>query len=73
MMSQAKINATIADRFARWGNFLRSERATPLLIVGLKMPDNKLVITTTEDLRNDEVALLLAEAITMICPGGVNS
>ena len=47
--------------------------ATPLLIVGLKMPDNKLVITTTEDLRNDEVALLLAEAITMICPGGVNS
>jgi hypothetical protein len=56
------------DRFQRWGQFLGSQNATPILMVGLTGEDD-LVITTIEDMSDKQISDLLVVAIRMMARG----
>ncbi len=70
-MTYSEINACITDRFERWGRFLRREGATPVLIVGLKVRDRRLTVSTVEDLSNEQIAEILMGVLVSLKAGAV--
>jgi hypothetical protein len=61
------VDMVIADRFGRWGQFLRERRATPLLMIGLAS-DGQLVVTTCEMEDRDVVSMV--EAVFLMVKAG---
>jgi hypothetical protein len=62
---KVSVGEVIDDRFARWSKLLRSHNATPLLVLSLSHPENHLVVTTCEGIKEEEmleVALALVRA-----------
>jgi hypothetical protein len=60
------VGEVIDDRFARWGELLRLERATPLFVLGLSQPEDKLVVTAPEELSDEQLLELLGAAAALI-------
>lgn len=61
------IPAIIADRFNRWGRFLREQNATPIMVVGLTSgPHSSLVVTTCEEMTDQQIEDTLRSALAMM-------
>jgi hypothetical protein len=63
------IDLAIADRFERWGRFLRAEGATPILVLGLRAADETIVITTLEGMPDGVLTDALVGAVRAIAGG----
>jgi hypothetical protein len=68
-MKPREIDAAIADRFARWGKFLRDRNASPVLIMGLTHPDHQLVITTIDEMTDAQIQEALSAALLSLRAG----
>lgn len=71
-LTDRQIDETISDRFRRWGRFLRRERATPLVVLGLRTGDNTLVVTTCEGTPDELIRDMLVAAAASIARGEVD-
>lgn len=71
-LTPEQIDRVIADRFTRWGRFLRSQGATPIFVLSLRARDNELVITTAEGMPDATLRDALLAAAAAIGEGRVD-
>lgn len=61
------VDAVIEDRFGRWGKFLREQRATPILMVGLTAgPGSAFVVTTCEEMTDSQIEATLRAGLAIV-------
>ena len=61
------IEDVIADRFERWGKFLREQNATPIMMIGLtRGPGSSFVVTTVEDMSDDQIEATLRAGLALM-------
>jgi hypothetical protein len=66
------INAIIAERFYKWGERFRAERATPLLVMGVNPANGNVIITVPEGVGRDEIKGAILAAVALIDKGAVD-
>jgi hypothetical protein len=66
------INAVIAERFYKWGERFRAERATPLLVMGVNPENGNIIITVPEGVGREEIKGAILAAVTLIDKGAVD-
>jgi hypothetical protein len=67
-----EINRIIQDRFRRWGGFLESQLATPIVLIGLRSADNRVIVTTCEEVTDEQILDCLLVAIAALEKGRVS-
>jgi hypothetical protein len=72
-LTDAEIAAVIEDRFGRWGGFLRGQRATPLLVVGLDIEEGRAFVTVPEGVPTGTVIQLLEGALKLARRGEITN
>jgi hypothetical protein len=66
------IERAIADRFGRWGRFLREQGASPLVVLGLRADDETIVVCTVEEMPDGLIMDSLVAAARLIAEGRVD-
>jgi predicted metal-dependent hydrolase len=66
------INAVVAERFYKWGDRFRAERAIPFLALGVNIADGTIMVTVPEGLDRSEIKEALQAALTLIEKGAVD-
>jgi hypothetical protein len=66
------INAVIAERFYKWGERFRAERATPFVAMGVNPANSTIILAVPEGLDRSEVREALLAAVALIDSGQVD-
>ena len=66
------INAVISERFYKWGERFRAERATPFVAMGVNPANGTIILTVPEGLDRSDIAEALRAALALIDKGAVD-
>jgi hypothetical protein len=65
-MTENQIAEVIEERFGRWGQHLRDEHSTPILLLGLDPAKGQFCLCVCEETTDDQVLELVESAAAML-------
>jgi hypothetical protein len=71
-MTKAEIDAVIQTRLARWGQRLKAEGATPILLLSVDQAASRVIVTTLEEITTGQVVAMLETALYQFRSGQVD-